>query len=360
MVISIQRGHSAAINVFDSLAAAIQELQASRPQSFIMRDYILAGRRVRLEAAGETLVDHLGAALAHLRTRVEHSIPAALHILAVDRAAFALPLVELPRHSDGGAEWSTGPHRFLASPDGRFVCHIAEHSSSIWCLDRKEALIVGVADTTKGLSLYERGKPFQPLLALWLDQGSMQMVHGAAVAWKGHAVMLAGLGGSGKSTAAVCCFRGGLEFLGDDYIALETRQDGSFFANSLFGSAWLEASHLQRFGKLSECALLREADGPKGLLLLTQLDTDRLLTEAPIRYLLLPEVNLDCKTHLSKAAKGDALRRLAPSCLFSGTRLGSEGFRTLTRLVESVDCHFLTIGPDLDAVAVQIKHLLEA
>ena len=63
--------------------------------------------------------------------------------------------------------------------------------------------------------------PFRIVLSWLCNRHHMQIVHGAAVAIEDKAVLLAGKGGSGKSTTALACALAGWIYLGDDYCAVE-------------------------------------------------------------------------------------------------------------------------------------------
>ena len=198
-------------------------------------------------------------------------------------------------------------------------------------------------------------------MAFWLDQGRIQPLHAGLVARNGQGVMLAGGGGAGKSTAALCCLTGGFDFLGDDYIVLESAEDGSFTGHSLYSSAFLDPEHLTRFSGLASHAVRgRYAEEDKHLLLLSKLFAGRLPARVPIRYVLLPRVRAGGQARLAVATRGEALRRLVPSCLLRGPRLGREGFKVLVKLVERVECRWLDLGADLEAVPRVVENLLGA
>lgn len=59
------------------------------------------------------------------------------------------------------------------------------------------------------------------------------MLHGAAIGCNDYGVMLSGLSGAGKSTLAAMCLKHGLDYVGDDQIAL-TKTGGSIIANPVY------------------------------------------------------------------------------------------------------------------------------
>ena len=67
-----------------------------------------------------------------------------------------------------------------------------------------------------------RAQPANHAIASWLASSKVQLVHGAAVAWRGRGVLLVGIGGRGKSTTALACAQAGFSFLGDDLCVVES------------------------------------------------------------------------------------------------------------------------------------------
>ena len=59
------------------------------------------------------------------------------------------------------------------------------------------------------------------------------VLHGAAIAYNDFGVFIAGLSGSGKSTLAAHCMAKGLQFVGDDKIALH-KKDDILYANPIY------------------------------------------------------------------------------------------------------------------------------
>lgn len=60
------------------------------------------------------------------------------------------------------------------------------------------------------------------------DDYNYTVLHGAAVGFNGYGVLITGLSGYGKSTLAAHCLAKGMQFIGDDRIALHKTQNGVF------------------------------------------------------------------------------------------------------------------------------------
>jgi hypothetical protein len=323
------------------------------------RRFALARRSVRLRSNSEALLGLLYAPFSHLPAVGATEAPPDLNIDVV--AGVPREAVVIPSDWNGsGFDRVVGRHRLQASPDGCFVCHEFLDSGSLWCLDRRSGQIAGWVDSTDRLTLYERGRPLARLLALWLEKSGLQMIHVGMASWQGQGVLFAGTAGSGKSTAALCCVRGGFDFIGEDYVALEEGADGHFTGHSLYNSVWIAPDHLTRFGDLAGLASPGgEAEQRKSMLMLAEVFVDRFCPSAPARFLMLPRVRPEGTTAIAAASKPAALKQLAPSCLMIASRIGKSGCEALVRLVNKSDCYWLDLGSDLEAVPREVKTVVE-
>jgi len=358
--IPARSGRHPAEAVFRSLSEAFSNARKSRLGDVWERRFSLARHSVRLRSNSEALLGLLYAPFSHLPAVFAAETCPDLNIDVV--AGVPREAIVTPSDWDGaGLDTVVGRHRMQASTDGRFVCHEFLDSGSLWCLDRSSGRISGWVDSLSGLTLYERGRPLVRLLALWLERSGLQMIHAGMASWRGQGVFFVGPGGSGKSTAALCCVRGGLDFIGEDYVALGEAADGHFTGYSLYNSLWIAPDHLFRFGDLAALAAPGgEVEQRKSMLMLADVFAGRLAPSAPARFLMLPRVRPEGATAVSAASKPAALKQMAPNCLIFGTRLGKHGFEALVRLVRKLDCYWLDLGNDLEEVPGVVRAVIES
>jgi hypothetical protein len=92
---------------------------------------------------------------------------------------------------------------------------------------------------TSALPYWEIVSPFRPLLHCWFRSQGIQLLHAAAVGTQEGGLLLAGRGGSGKSTTALACLNSSLRYLSDDFCTIG-QQDGVYSAFGLYATAKLE------------------------------------------------------------------------------------------------------------------------
>ncbi|MCU0756339.1 MAG: hypothetical protein MUE46_14640 [Xanthomonadales bacterium] len=202
-----------------------------------------------------------------------------------------------------------------------------------------------------------------PLLVLagWLaPRAGWRLAHAAAVGLGDEGVLLAGAGGSGKSTSALACLAAGWAFLGDDYCRVRATPEPA--AARLYRSAKIDATHLAWTGLLAGAPQVQPRDAEaKAVLLPAEGSTAPQLRETlRLRALVAPKIDPTADApRLERLSPAAALRALAPSTLCQLAGAGPEHFAELTRLAQQLPCHRLWLGrrvaqiPDLLATLLR-------
>jgi hypothetical protein len=204
------------------------------------------------------------------------------------------------------------------------------------------------------LPLVARTSPFRIQLSWLCNRHGMQIVHGAAVAIGGRAVLLAGKGGSGKSTTALACALAGMQYLGDDYCVVEPSAGK---VHMLYRTAKLPKKSLD----IMPCPGVVEnpdrLDLEKGVVFLESRDV-QFLRSAELSAILLLRVEAGVPTRLYPATREDAIKAILPSTigqLMGGTSV-SPGL--IMELVRSAPAFHLALGGGLKTVTETIASRL--
>lgn len=245
------------------------------------------------------------------------------------------------------------PDPGVVRSDGDTILHL--HRQSAIVFDRAASRIHALVRNRNGIASWHRAKPLQVPLSIFFADRGIDLLHGGLVSLRGHGLLLAGAGGSGKSTLSVAALLEGLDFLGDDCIA--ARGTAGY---SIFGSSCLERAHLQRF-PLARAAGESEGDargGDKDVLPLAQWFAERMVSTTTIRAIVLPRVTHADRVTIHPAAGRDALLALAPSSILKRAVPAGEALARMTRLVREVPSYRLEMGPIAEAGA-RLRELLE-
>jgi len=335
---------------FAELAAGYERAASRYGKLRTERFYTFGGRVVRVRTVGKTLANLVNRPWTHLRM----GDPARDPDLRID-------LFDAAETNTPCRLRSSSLHRGNVSgtADGRVLVQERECMKSGF--DRQARHIVSVITRTSDLPHTEHGRPLYQLLLLWHQDRGLHTAHAGLVARDGAAALLGGPRWAGKSTTALSCRQAGVDYLSDDYVALEALPDGGFIGYGLYASAHVAPAHLERFPRLVPHAV---KDGrsveEKRVVLLGDIFPDQLTPSAPIRALVLPRVTGGAATRARPATKTEALLRLAPSSILRlpQAHLGQRGFAHLTSLVERVPAFWLELGDDLDAIPKVVSGIL--
>jgi hypothetical protein len=319
----------------------------------------LAGARVRLRIAGDVLNEYLVETFAHLQAPPstspdleidawaedetgEEGLPAAF----LGEAAFTTPI-------DGGMIEISADERFLAY-------RVGEHSLS-W-LDRRAGRIVASVRRPHDLLLRERVKPFGALIPLWLRDRDVRVLHAAAIAVGERAVILPGNSGAGKSTCATVCVEAGLDYIGDDTIALQENDAGGFIAHSMYGAARLWPADGAFFPEWYRHAVHPHGAGdePKLLFYVGRRHRDLLVRRANVAALAFPRFSDTSHGRLRRLNQAQALRALVASSLFLSVTPEREDFEHLLRLATSLPAYEIELGTDRRSIPALVEQCLHS
>ena len=183
-------------------------------------------------------------------------------------------------------------------------------------------------------------------------------VHAGAVGHADGGVLLAGRGGSGKSTTALACLDSDLVYASDDYCIVSN--DVGPVVHSVYSTAKLKGHvDFERFPHLRErCSNLELVGDEKALLFLQDHYADRIVRGFPICAVLLPRVNHSPHARVTSATSAEAFRALAPSTLMQVPGAGPELLEALRRLLEAVPAFHLDLGPDPASLPPLIGEIL--
>lgn len=226
---------------------------------------------------------------------------------------------------------SHGPVRATAAAD--------DTSLMLWDDERRIACcwFAGVA----GVNRWDRAAPLRTALHFALAGPHRQLVHGAVVGIGGRGVLLAGPGGSGKSTTTLACLQAGMQVVGDDYTAVEF-QAGPTRAWNLFQSIKVGEREAGVNGRDNRRTLILGEDLPGPATEMLELSA-----------VLLPRVAGGPHSSVSPASPAESLRALAPSTLLQIPHEEAPSMGLLARLARAVPAHHLNLGADRGVPAIR-------
>jgi hypothetical protein len=169
--------------------------------------------------------------------------------------------------------------------------------------------------------------------------------------------LLAGKGGSGKSTTALSCLNSDLVYVSDDYSLLG--MDPIPYVYNLYNTAKVRPNNIHRVPHLQHA--ISNADRlntEKAVFYLHRHYPEKIVAGFPIRAILLPRVTGLPETTLTPAPAIKALSALALSTLHQLAGAGKETLQIMDQLVKQVPSYYLELGTDLVQIPDVILDLL--
>lgn len=338
---------STAVRWFDrALAAFCAAEQSAGPTE---RHYAIGAHIIGLRFAGPALVQPMTSALAHRAT--DQTREPDFTICLYDGSCGLLPRPTWGPESYGARGeirgFNVGPIRTVFDA-GDQILRMADLSRRIglfWISDASD------------VPYYERGAPLRTLLHWLLGDRQCQLVHAAAVGTRQGSVLLAGKGGSGKSTSALSCVGSPLRYLGDDYVMVSVGSPPRVF--SLYNSAKLHGEQMNWFPRWRDCVdNASKLETEKALVFLERHAPETLGDGFPLKAILLPKVTGRRDTRIAPASPAQALAALAPTTVFQLPGDGSRAFATLTSLVRFVPSYWLEAGTELQRIPEAIVEVI--
>ncbi|SRR5579871_6857329 len=323
--------------------------------------YSVGGHATRIRCAGD-------AQLAQLRRPFEHLAAAAaspdltIHVWNCSSLApgplLAAPLERLREN------WTKvcGPRGELVdfhSDAVSAIFHPGPNVLSVLDLERGHAYFLAQNDDP--LPFWELGSPFRHILHRWFASRGLQFTHAAAVGGSCGGVLLAGKGGSGKSTTALLCAAAGLSYVGDDYCLIDSHAACAF---SLYNTAKLKGEEdVARVPEVRDRSInsdsFERGGHGKGVFLLADVWPERMTSGFPLRAILLPVITGAPNTRLEACAPSEALLGLAPSTIAQLPCAAQADANRLAALTEKLPAYKLVLGRDLAEIPAAVRRVLE-
>ncbi len=308
---------------------------------FHVKEFCMAGRNVRVLSATQHIAEEFSRSLQHLE--VPSARPTDLNIYVWERTSHDLQTMQTMVPEDAEIQISDLVFQF--------------NQQCISIFDRTNARAFFWINSMTELGDWHRAKPFRSIIHWFLSQHGLSMIHGAVVGTESGSVLITAKGGSGKTTTAITCFLSGLNYLSDDYVAIDCEAK---MAYSLFNSAMLTSDNLLRFPEFTPHVQnpVRE-EHIKALVYLHQFHPHRLSRQAPLKAILIPRVMHTTRTSIVPTGRVHALMAIAPT-IRSLRNYEQEKLSAAKRLAESLPCFELLLGSDMQDVARTIRTFVDA
>lgn len=227
-----------------------------------------------------------------------------------------------------------------------------------WTVRRKsDGFGIHIVPSWNSLRPWDQGAPLRVLFNFAFRQNGCLLLHAGSIGRDGHAALLSGVGGSGKSGTVLAGLAHGLESVGDDYILLDPR-DG-YRVRRIFRIIKQAPDGLSRIPGLA----VRVGERPLNWQGKVEFDPSEIFPAAMVNdqkvaAILFPRIEKASKCLLAPVERRQAATRLVRGMEneFAGETVAR--LLAMTRLTAKVPAHELRLSPDPAEVASIIDELL--
>ncbi|HEV7399704.1 MAG TPA: hypothetical protein VGN84_05485 [Solirubrobacterales bacterium] len=372
---SIKRGDLAG-EYFEQLRGRF-ELAADAAGGAVAQDLEVAGLRLRLRCAGESMRAALLPPFEHLAADGP-GIPE-LTISLFDTASTA---VEAPPPAWDPLPAAPGTNPVARLRSERFSLLAAAGTGALTAIEPAAGVGFFHLPDAERIPPSERAAPLPDALQLLMAERGRWMTHAGAVGRDGRGVLLVGRGGSGKSTLALSCALAGMEIAADDYVLLEPGDPPAVHA--MQSTAKLTEDSAARLGLGAEAidaaGFEPTLEGPaKALVEIRALAPGAMVRRLEIGAVVAPDLppltspfvsHIETKDEVSPGDGGyepvlrstsaaQGLRAVAPSTIVQSGFQGASSLAALAGLVRRVPSYALELSPDPVANAAAVGRLVD-
>jgi hypothetical protein len=222
----------------------------------------------------------------------------------------------------------------------------------------KKVGIVCMADV-RILPGFEMACPLRCVFNGILKQHKISMVHAAAVGNAGGAVLIVGHGGAGKSSTALRCLLGGLNYFGDDVCAISVI-DQKPVVFSIYSSGKIHSKDLSKFENIKGTPINKtDEEYEKEIFFLAGAYKNHMPLQGNIKTVLIPDQSAG-EIGFSPISPDSVLSVmwLSTAMLFPDT--GGEFFLPLASTLKKVPFYKFRLGGRPQEIAAAVDNMLKS
>jgi len=194
-------------------------------------------------------------------------------------------------------------------------------------INRDERKFYYVQKKPPGADYAVHGRTLVYTFSRWASENDMFMLHAACVGAKGKGVLIAGRSGSGKTTFALSCLYGGLDYVSDDYTLINGA--GPIKAMPIYSMVGVTPEVSDRFPMLYDTTVLVPKDLSNGKRQFI-IPKERFTMELDIKAVIMPVICNASEPELVSVAPGRTMVHLLHS---SAVQTGRDRDAELIRLM---------------------------
>lgn len=181
------------------------------------------------------------------------------------------------------------------------------------------------------------------LFYLWARTTNLFLIHAAAIGENGKGILIAGRGGSGKSTLSIGCMLAGMDFVADDYTLIS--EFGSVTAFPLYTSVMLNPDMAEAYQLRLPINYINDRRGGR---LGFDASSQSFCPQLPICAIMSTTFDASHKPSISESLPGKAITRIVHSTIMQvGAVRDPEPVRAMSQRLMGIPSYEMHLSTDL-------------
>jgi len=340
------------VQFFEQAVAATFQI-FDRATDVISRDVSLAGINLRLKFSDTSVAQGILPAIEQIIVDPS-GLPTAYTIFVWDSFSTGMPLPKAPVKFT--------EIKFSGEITGfnnqRFQAAYFTHARMLSLLDLEKKIGILCMADARILPGFEMACPLRSVFNGILKHHKISMVHAAAVGNAEGAVLIAGQSGAGKSSTALRCLIGGLDYFGDDVCAISTFEEKPTVF-SIYSSGKIHSKDLYKFPNIKGTPInKKDIEYEKEIFFLAEAYKNYLPFRGNIKAVLMP-CQSGGKIGFSPASYGGILRVLCSSTVGLLPHTGNEIFLQLASTLQKLPFYNFNLGDNPEEIAGAVNDLIK-
>jgi len=319
----------------------------------IVKDINIADLVIRLKFAGDSMMSFVLPAISHLET-ASNSLSVNYTIEIWDSGSTNTDLPIAPCTIDDIQV--RGEIKGFKS--ARFETAFFTHARMLTLLDHEsKSGIVCVADNSS-IPAFELACPLRGILSWILRRNNIVMLHAAGIGTAEGSVLIGGNSGAGKSSTALRCLAGGLNYFGDDICAISLLNDTPHI-HSVYSSGKTLTNDLMKFPKLIPYVHGHfDEEYEKEIFFFNTLVSSEKNHNGHLKAIIIPHQNAQLEIGFQKLSFARALSVICSSSKLLMPDGGNEIFQMLSAVIHHIPCYQFNLGNDPTLIPETLRQFI--
>lgn len=230
-----------------------------------------------------------------------------------------------------------------------------DESQVLTAIDTQKAEAYYYMPQMDRMPYYEKAAPMRMIFHHWALVNQMILIHGACISFGDKGLLLAGKGGTGKSTTAVSAALSGFDYIGDDYVLADPDKQT---IHSLYSSSKIRWDATDILPVARDLTVNEKDEDDKGIFFLRDVKGSTLPPSVSLSAVILPQIGKVTSSKYTRTTITEGLMSLGSSTIFQMPGSGKETLTGISALLRGIPVYRMTLSRDTDEINSKLREMI--